>query len=169
MVKGLSFLRWVGHHILHQFSDTAPGVGNVSLIAGDNMHMQVKDGLAGGGTAIYPDIVAVRTVSGIEYLFYREGQFVERSDLFRGSFEKAGHMSFGYNQNMAFVDRVLIVEGLGQFVFADKIRAGPGAKNTFFGHHKPLPHISGLPADLDSGDHFKPAVQLFEVYLFHRE
>ena len=107
------------------------------------MHVQVEDGLAGSGAVIYADVVTVRVIAYIEDLLDGEGKFVERSDLCGGGFKEAGHMSFGHDQDVASIDRVAIVEGFGQVVFADDIRPGLGAENAVLGHQQSSPPLRG--------------------------
>ena len=54
-------------------ADAAAGIGDVALVAGNDMHVQVKDGLTGGGAGVYTDVVAVGAVPSIEDLLDHEG------------------------------------------------------------------------------------------------
>ena len=57
-------------------ADAAAGIGDVAPVAGDDVQVQVKDGLAGSGAGVYADVVTVRAVPGIKDLLDRESQFV---------------------------------------------------------------------------------------------
>ena len=59
------------------------------------MHVQVKDGLTGGGAGIYADVVAVGAVPGIEDLLDHEGQFAECVKLRGGGLARSGYLPVG--------------------------------------------------------------------------
>lgn len=44
---------------VHGVADAAPGIGNIALVAGYEVYVQVEDGLAGGLPDVYAYVVAV--------------------------------------------------------------------------------------------------------------
>ena len=59
-------------------SHSSPGVFHITGIAGNNMAMEMKDGLSGSGAAIHTDIIAIGLMGGLNDSFGRideQGQF----------------------------------------------------------------------------------------------
>jgi hypothetical protein len=53
---------------VHGVAYAAPGVGNVACVAGDQVHVQVEDGLAGCGSDVDAYVVAVGLAGGFHGL-----------------------------------------------------------------------------------------------------
>jgi len=49
-------------------ADATAGVGGIAVVAGDDVAMEMKDGLAGGLTAIHAHVVALGLVTRVIHL-----------------------------------------------------------------------------------------------------
>ena len=49
-------------------ADAATGVGGIAVVAGDDVAMEMKDGLAGGLTAIHAQVIAIGLVTIVNHL-----------------------------------------------------------------------------------------------------
>ncbi len=56
-------------------SHASPGVIHITGIAGNNMAMEMEDGLSGSGAAIHTDIIAIGLVGGLNDSFGRIDEY----------------------------------------------------------------------------------------------
>jgi len=49
-------------------ADSTAGVGGIAVVAGDDVAMEMKDGLAGGLAAVHAQVIAIGMVTSVNHL-----------------------------------------------------------------------------------------------------
>ena len=49
-------------------ADAIAGVGGIAVVAGDDVAMEMKDGLAGGLAAVHAQVIAIGLVTSVNHL-----------------------------------------------------------------------------------------------------
>ena len=118
MMEYLTILtRSVGTAVGDHSSDTAPWVRHIPVIAGDEVQMDMEDGLAGGSACIDPDVESIRLVTLPDDILCLIQEFHTRELEIRSQFKIIRHMLFWDHQDVTRIDRKGIKEGNGMFVF----------------------------------------------------
>lgn len=120
----------IRHCAFFNSPDTTPRIRNIAFVARDNVHMQMKDSLAGSSTDIHTDIVAVGTIFFIENGSYPKKKFIYRKYFVHGCFKELRDMPLGYNQDVPLIYRKLVIESLSKFVVTDDLCTRFIAENT---------------------------------------
>ena len=93
------------------------GVLDITLIARNEVNMDMEDALPGGRSHVDPDIVAIR----LEFLVQSHALLGDQPhagiDLFGRQVEKAGYMAARDNQGMAGAHRVGITRTVSELMF----------------------------------------------------
>lgn len=99
-------------HMAH----AALGILDITLVAGDEVYMNVEDALPGRLSHVDADVVTI----GLEFLFQSHALLGDQPhagiDLFGRQVEKAGDMAPRDDQGMARAHRVGITRTVGKFM-----------------------------------------------------
>ena len=95
----------------------ALGVFHISLVAGNNMDMDMKYALTRGGANIHSDIVAIRAKLTVYQLLFPLDKVHTGNHFLGGQLKKAGDMSSGYDHRMSRADRIAVPGAVGELIF----------------------------------------------------
>lgn len=100
-------------------ADAAAGVGVVTVVPGDQMHMCMKGRLPGVGSAIDADVVAVGCELRVDCFFAVLQKAPYRRDLVRRAVENRRHGTLRHNQRVTGRSRIAVADGCGEVVARD--------------------------------------------------
>lgn len=94
-------------------------VGHITMIAGNQMEVQVHYGLSGGGSAVDSQIVSIRHEVGVHQIPSLMKQVVDSPFFFSGAFPKISYMAISNDQYMAGSDGEFVISCPGQIICQD--------------------------------------------------
>jgi hypothetical protein len=119
------------HFVRDYPADPSPGMGGVVFSSGDEMDMGVKDGLAGGFSAVDADIkTPYRRVPAQDQGFKPFNQVMGVASFLMGHVKIVGTMAFRQNQHMVKTDGGGVFDGKCGFVLKDDTEGFDPAKGT---------------------------------------
>ena len=92
------------------------GILNITLVAGNDVNMDMKDTLPGRRPYVNADIVAIRVKLLINEFFFLVNEVHAGSHLFRRQVEKAGDMTTRDDHAMTRAHRVGVAGTISKFI-----------------------------------------------------
>ena len=93
-----------------------PGIFDITLVAGNEVNMDMKDTLPGRRPHVYADIVAAGVELRVQQAAFFGDQLHAGANLFRRQVEKAGDMTTRDDQGMTRAHRVAITRAVSKLV-----------------------------------------------------
>ena len=122
-----------GEHPPH----TAARIGIVAPISGNQMDMDVSDGLTGGWAIVDADVVGVRTESRVENPLLFADELEQRIMLLGRQVEERSNVPIRDDKRMAGRDWICVADGDRQGIRRDHSSVFQGAKRAI-GRHAPF-------------------------------
>lgn len=118
--------------------DAAAGVGGVAVVAGNDVAVEVHNGLSGSCAAVHADVVAVGEL--LRYPLVQNRLFDQLSDFVNQLRQRAlfiivqgeviRHFALAHNQQMARTHRKTIFQCIEMLIFEESLRYGFFAEYT---------------------------------------
>ena len=122
-----------GQHV----PDASLWVLGVPVVAGDDVHVQMGDGLAGRLACVEADVVSVGVEVAIQGVLHLLDEGEDGLLFFWGGFEPRLHDPAGDDEGVAFGDGVVVADREGEVVGGDP--GGGGEVEEDGGHRRPRP------------------------------
>lgn len=106
IIRRFSVFLFIGYYSPHP----TLRILHIALVAGDNMHVDMKNRLSCCFVHIYADIISVRMETLINALFYIQKHNVHSFTLMVSKIKIRCNMSFGNYQRMTRRNRITIIE-----------------------------------------------------------
>jgi hypothetical protein len=119
--------RWIAV-VRDNMPDTSRGIRMVEPVAGDQMDMEVKNGLAGRSPDVDPDIEPVRTILFSQNRTAPANQLMNSGKLFRGGLKIICTVPSGNDKDVSFRNRKAVVNRIRISITADHLLLRNAAK-----------------------------------------
>jgi hypothetical protein len=114
--------------------DTAPRIGDISPIPGNQMHVDMGDGLSGGRAIVNADVESVRRELFVENALLLPDDFEQRVLFFGRQIKKRSNVSIRDRQRVTWRDGIPVSDGKCQRIGCDDATAFHGTKGAFKRH-----------------------------------